>query len=38
MDSASFFGEDSVIVEETSSLENAENRARLTRSDGVRAA
>jgi hypothetical protein len=35
IESVSFFGDDNVIVDDTSSLENVENNARLTRCDGV---
>jgi hypothetical protein len=35
IESVSLFGDDKVIVDETSSLENVENNARLTRCDCV---
>jgi len=35
VESVSLFGDDKVIVDETSSLENVENNARLTRCDCV---
>lgn len=38
MDSASFFGDGSVIVDEMSSLEKVANNARFTRGDCVRSA